>query len=91
MNYRPVTLTSVTVKITEQILMETMLTHIENREVTGDSQYDFIKGKSCLENLVTICDITVLEDKGRVIYLHLYKAFETTPHSILVSALETWI
>lgn len=49
-----------------------MLRHIENREVVGDSQYDFIKGKSGLVNLVTICDkVTVLEDKGRVTYLDL--------------------
>lgn len=72
MNYRSVTLTSVPDKITEQILLETMLKHMENREVVGDSQYDFIKGKSCMANLVTICDkVTVLEDKGRVTYLGL--------------------
>jgi len=74
----------------EQILLETMLRHMENKEVTGNSQHGFTKGKLCLTNAVAFDRVTVLVDKGRALMSSTQTSAKhlTLSRTILVSKLE---
>ncbi|CAM4703432.1 unnamed protein product [Caretta caretta] len=75
--------------ITEQVLKESILKHLEERKVIRNSQHGFTKGKSCLTNLIAFYDeIAGCMDMGKVvdvIYLDFSKAFGMVSHSILAS------
>jgi len=83
-NYRSVSLTSVPGKMMEQILFETMLRHMDNKEVIG--------GKSCLASLVSFYDgVTALVDKEQptdIVSLGLCKTFDVVLHEVLISKLK---
>lgn len=90
-NHQPGSLTSVLGQSMEQILLEAPSRHTDGREVTGDSQHGFTRGKSCLTSLVASCDGgAVVADKGGAAdasCLDCCKAFGTVSHNILVTKL----
>ena len=87
-NYRPVSLTSVPGKVMDQIILSTIMCHVQDNKVIRPSQHGFMKGRSCLTKLISFCDeVTCLVDEGRAVGGVFIKAFDTVSHSILLEKL----
>ncbi|GAB0206223.1 mitochondrial enolase superfamily member 1 [Grus japonensis] len=90
-NYRPVRLTSVPEKVKEQIILSSITWYVQDNQVIRPSQDEFMKGRSCLTNLISFYDkVTHLVDEGKavdVVYLDFSKTFDTISYSILLEKL----
>ena len=78
-------------KILEQIFLEAMLRHVEEREIR-ENQNGFTKSKFCLTNLDAFSNgVTASMDKARatdVIFWDFSEAFDVIPHNTFLSKLE---
>jgi len=90
-NYKPVSLTLVPGNVMEQITLSAITRHVQDNQVIRPSQHGFIKGRSCLTELISFDDkVTRLVDEGKavdVVCLDFSKAFDTVSPSILLEKL----
>ena len=91
-NNRPVSLTSIVCKIMESITRENLIIHINSNNLFSKFQHGFIKNRSCTTYLLTAFDhwtnAIVQGSAMDVIYFDFAKAFDTVPHSRLLTKLQ---
>jgi len=72
----------------EKIILGVTEKHLKDSAVIGHTQHGFMRGRSCLTNLISFYDkVTHLVDQGRqvnVIFLDFSKAFSAVFHGILL-------
>ncbi|WP_210247702.1 hypothetical protein, partial [Salinarimonas soli] len=60
-NYIPMSLTSVPGKLLVSIIGDRISVHLEENELIGRSQHGFLRGKSCLSNLLEFFDFILIK------------------------------
>jgi len=74
----------------ESFILSALTGHVKDNQGIRPSQHGFMKGRSCLTNLIFCDQVTCLVDEGKavdVFYRVFSKAFDTVPHSILLEKL----
>jgi len=88
-NYRPVSLTSIVVKLLETLIREVIMEHMQTNKLFSKKQYGFIPGRSTVLQLLTVLDhwTEILDQGGEVdvVYCDFQKAFDKVPHRRLLS------
>ncbi len=92
-NYRPVSLTSVVVKLLEKLIRKYWICHLEENNLLSNCQFGFRSNRSCVSNLLSfydrVIDITQERDGwADCVFLDFKKAFDKVPHKRLLYKLE---
>ena len=93
-NYRPVSLTSVIMKIFERIMRKAIVEQLHNNQLMNKSQHGFRKGRSCISALLEVYDNIMSSISNPnvncidIVYLDFAKAFDKIDHHILLYKLK---
>ena len=90
-NYRPISLTCISCKVMEHIVLSSMSRHFSKNDITTPLQHGFRKGFSTVTQLITVLDdwFSSLDKRTRtdVLLLDFSKAFDSVPHQRLLHKL----
>ena len=91
-NYRPISLTSVVIKILEKIIRDRITLFLDTHNLILNTQHGFRNNRSCLTNLLEFYNYVFSNYDERIpsdiIYLDFKKAFDTVPHKRLLIKLK---
>ena len=89
-NYRPISLTNLVMKVFERILYDEL--YFRTHEKIGQRQHGFLKNKLCNSNLLTFTESiarSLHENIGTdVIFFDFAKAFDTVSHDVILQKLK---
>ncbi|KAJ7405756.1 RNA-directed DNA polymerase from mobile element jockey-like protein [Willisornis vidua] len=91
-NHKSISLTSVTDKIMEKIILRVTEKHLKDNAIINHSQPRFMRGKSCLSNLISFYNKRtqlVGQWKPAIIFLDFSKTFNTLSHGILLDKMSS--
>ena len=93
-NYRPVSLTSVLLKVMERIVSRQMTSYLSDWALISPNQHGFFRRRSCTTNLLCFLEeVTKRIDRGEeveVSYLDFRKAFDSVNHRLLIEKLRAY-
>ena len=91
LNYRPVSLTSVTCKKFERVLCDVIYDYLDSSSLLSSHQFGFRPGHSTAEQLLLAYEeVSAGVDEGRTVDMVLFdysKAFDVVPHAVLIKKL----
>ena len=91
LNYRPISLTSVTCKMLEKLVCRHIHAYLDEHSILSEHQFGFRAGRSTIDQLLLVYEeVSQSVDDGKLVDVILFdysKAFDVVNHEILLTKL----